>query len=92
MYISHAPHYLLFFSAQLKSEPDVETLSCQLEAFGELLGHGKGCESARLTPEQVRNACRFRWIYIYMYIYIYVCVCVYVYIICVCVFVCVYAE
>lgn len=39
---------------QLKAEPDVETLSVQLEAFGELLGLGGPCEAARLNHEQMQ--------------------------------------
>jgi hypothetical protein len=40
---------------QLKAEPDVETLSCQLEAFGELIGHGAKCEAAQLSAVQIQT-------------------------------------
>jgi len=41
---------------QLKAEPDVETLACQLEAFGELLAHGGSCEHAKLSADQIQKS------------------------------------
>eukprot|EP00967_Tisochrysis_lutea_P141406 scaffold259758_cov33-Tisochrysis_lutea.AAC.3 len=40
---------------QLKAEPDVETLSCQLEAFGELIAHGTKCDAAKFAPQQMHT-------------------------------------
>uniref|UniRef100_A0A7S0LEM7 TOG domain-containing protein n=1 Tax=Coccolithus braarudii TaxID=221442 RepID=A0A7S0LEM7_9EUKA len=39
---------------QLGAEPDVETLSCMLESFSEMLGHGQASAAARLSEEQLR--------------------------------------
>jgi len=46
------PHIL----EQLKKEPDTETLAVLLDAWGEVIGHGKGCDAAKLDEGELRNS------------------------------------
>jgi len=41
---------------QLKKEPDTETLSVLLDSWGELISHGKECDAAKLSPEELRES------------------------------------